>query len=169
MLEFCLENGNEMAIVPYSRNWDGEGNPPIESIFGWGHVIQSERLPDGRSNILLEGLGTAELIDYKSTEPFRIANVHKIEQDRLGKNNPLFTEMLEELLVLTKRILLAEGADESIIMKMNHITKHMYPIDFIASMLNYEYSSKQEILETTNIIEKSTKLLNIVRAMNMRE
>lgn len=169
MLEFCLENGNEMAIVPYPRNWDGEGKPPMETIFGWGHVIQNEQLADGRSNILLEGLGTAELIDYHSEEPFMIANVRKIDQDKSGRFNPIFREMLDELLLLTKRILLAEGAEESIIMKMNHIANHMYPVDFIASLLNYDYNLKQEILETTNILEKSVKLLSIVRTMNLRE
>ncbi len=169
MLEFCLANGNQLAIAAYPRNWSGKGLIPLETVFGWGHVIQSEKLPDGRSNILLEGLGTAEIIDYSQLEPFRIGNVRMIEQDKSGKKNPEFLEMLEELLILTKRILLAEGADESIIMKINHIANHTYPIDFIASILNYEYEFKQEILETTNIVDKSVKLLNIVRAMNMRE
>lgn len=169
MLTYCLENGNEMGIVPYPRNWTGSGPLPLEKIFGWGHVIQCERLEDGRSNILLEGLGTAEIIDYESMEPFRISNVRKIDQDKVSKSNSDFKDMLAELLLLTKRILLAEGAEELIILKINHIANHMFPIDFIASILNFEYRKKQEILETVNLLEKSHKLLSILRDMNLRE
>ncbi len=169
MLEFCLENGNELAVAPFKKKSDMSAEPQIESIFGWGHVIQKERLPDGRSNIILEGLGTAELIDYKSLEPFRIARVSKIDQDRTARNNPQYLEILNEIIHLTKRILLAEGAEESLILKMNQISRQMFPVDFIASMLNYDYFQKQEILGTTNAIDKSIKLLNIVRAMNLRE
>lgn len=169
MLTFCLENGNEMGIIPLPRNWPGFGMVPFEKTFGWGHVIQSEHLLDGRSNILLEGLGTAEIIDYLSMEPFRIANVRKIDQDKSGKSNPEFKVMLDEILILTKRILLAEGTDEAIILKINQISNHTFPVDFIASILNFEYDLKQEILETVNIFEKSNKLLNVVRQMNLRE
>ncbi|WP_167884463.1 LON peptidase substrate-binding domain-containing protein [Leptospira ilyithenensis] len=171
MLDFCLENGNEMAIAPYKKDWNylESSSPPIESVFGWGHVIQKEGLPDGRSNIILEGMGTAKLVSYESTEPFRIAQVEKIQQELNRKDDPDFQNLVEELLVLTKRILLSEGAEENLIMKMNHITKHPFPIDFIASLLNYEFSAKQDILATANIIEKANKLIQIVRSLNMRE
>ncbi len=169
MLDFCLENGSEMAMAPFPKEWKGLGIPPIPEIFGWGHIIQKERLPDGRSNIILEGLGTAKLLEYQSQDPFLIATVEKIPQESFQKQNDEFKAVLDELLMLTKRILLAEGADESLIMKMNHISKHPFPIDFIASLLNYEFLIKQEILETSNIIEKAAKLLHIVRSLNLRE
>jgi ATP-dependent Lon protease len=169
MLEFAIENGNEMAIAPYSKQSGLSSVSPIETTFGWGHIIQKEQLPDGRSNILLEGLGTAELIEYISTEPFRIAKVKKIDQDRTHSSDPKFKEMIEEMLILTKRILLAEGAEDSLIIKMNHIANHMYPVDFIASMLNYDYNKKQELLSTTDAMKKAKKLLEIVRTLNLRE
>ncbi len=169
MLEYCLENGNEMAISPYKKNWKPFEAPQIEKVFGWGHVIQKEQLPDGRSNIILEGMGTAEIIEFNSTEPFIIATVKKIEQDRSQKSNPQYQLSIDEILLLTKRILLSEGADESLILKMNHIKNHFYPVDFIASMLNYDYEQKQDILSTTNAMDKAIKLLNIVRSLNLKE
>lgn len=70
---------------------------------------------------------------------------------------------------LTKRILLSEGAGEDLILRMNELVTHPFPIDFIASILNFEFSKKQEILVDPNPMEKTKILMEIVEELNLRE
>ncbi len=171
MLSYALENGKELAIAPLLKTDQKRTGlePNIEQSFGWGHIIQHEMLPDGRSNIILEGTGVCKLIDFKQSAPFLVASVEKFENDRKALKTEFYQEKLSELLVLTKRILLSEGAEEGLIMKMNLVTKHPHAVDFIASLLNYDFSQKQEILETIDLKEKVIKLLEIVSQLNLRE
>ncbi|TGM48472.1 ATP-dependent Lon protease [Leptospira biflexa] len=169
LLDFCLENGGEMGMAPYPKAFLGKGLPPIPEVVGFGHIIQKESLPDGRSNIILEGLGTAEIVSLTSTEPFYIAQVSKREHER-NKNVSLeLKEKIEELLVLTKRILLAEGAEEDLILKMNQILVHPFPVDFIASLIYFDFKTKQAILETTHLETKAELLKQVLMGLNLGE
>lgn len=168
MLEFCLENGGEMGLAPYPKHWS-EGSPPIPKIIGYGHIVQTERLPDGRSNIILEGLGTGELIHIESSEPFYIGTLERRIHEKNPKTDPIFEEEVEELLHLTKRILLSEGAEESLILKMNQISTHPYPVDFISSILYFDFDTKQKILEETSIRTKAKIVKEILIQLNLTE
>ncbi|MCW7481742.1 LON peptidase substrate-binding domain-containing protein [Leptospira kanakyensis] len=169
MLDFCMENGGEMGMAPYPKNWIGAGLPPIPEVVGYGHIIQKESLPDGRSNIILEGIGTAEIVSLDSTEPFYIAQIVRREHER-NKNVPEnIKEKIEELLVLTKRILLAEGAEEDLILKMNQILVHPFPVDFIASLIYFDFKTKQTILETTHLETKADLLKTVLLGLNLSE
>lgn len=169
MLEFTMENGGEIGLAPFPKTWKGLGRPPLPEIVGYGHVIQKESFPDGRSNILVEGLGTARVLSIESTDPFYISQVERRIHEKNPKNDSEFSERLNELLHLTKRILLSEGADESLILKMNQIFEHPYPVDFIASILYFDFRTRQEILEETNVRTKSTRLREILMELNLTE
>nr|WP_039927837.1 LON peptidase substrate-binding domain-containing protein [Leptospira yanagawae] len=169
LLDFCLENGGEMGMAPYPKGWTGNGLPPIPEVVGFGHIIQKESLPDGRSNIILEGIGTAEIVSLSSTEPFYIAQVSRREHERNKNVTAELKEKIEELLVLTKRILLAEGAEEDLILKMNQILSHPYPVDFIASLIYFDFKTKQRILETTHLETKANLLKQVLMGLNLGE
>nr|WP_209451981.1 LON peptidase substrate-binding domain-containing protein [Leptospira ryugenii] len=167
MLSYCLENGRELAVSPYRQS--DQWNIEMETTFGFGHIIQHEALPDGRSNIILEGLGIASLQEIISEEPFIIANVEKMIPERNLKEDENYQQTLDELIFLSKRILLREGADESLILKMNQIKNHFYPVDFLASIIPFDYESKQKILSTTKSWEKSLLFLEVLINLNLSE
>ena len=96
MLDYCIESDYELAITSL------KAQSRIETTFGWGKIIRHEPLSDGRANILLEGMGIATLISYKSTEPFIIAEIEKIENDYSHIQTEEFKELTNELIELTK-------------------------------------------------------------------
>lgn len=171
MLDYCMESGEELAVAPIlsAKSRTNSKHPEIETVFGWGKIIRRDPLPDGRSNILLEGKGIAKLIDYETMEPFRVARIQKLEPDFEYLRDADFKKDFERLLFLTKRILLSEGAGEDLILRMNELVTHPFPIDFIASILNFEFSKKQEILVDPNPMEKMKILMNIVEELNLKE
>ncbi|MEI7014384.1 LON peptidase substrate-binding domain-containing protein [Leptospira licerasiae] len=171
MLDYCSESGEEMAIAPIKMEPGNLKNPQpeIETIFGWGTIVRRDPLPDGRSNILLEGKGIAKLESYDTMEPFRIGVVEKLEPDSKYIEDKLFVEIFDRILYLTKRILLSEGAKEELILRMNDLWSHPFPVDFISSILNFNFKKKQEILSSTDQILKAQLLVGIVEEMNLGE
>ncbi|MGJ4747364.1 LON peptidase substrate-binding domain-containing protein [Leptospira sp. SA-E8] len=171
MLDYCSESGEEMAIAPIKMEPGNLKNPQpeIETIFGWGTIVRKDPLPDGRSNILLEGKGVAKLESYDTMEPFRIGIVEKLEPDSKYIEDKLFVEIFDRILYLTKRILLSEGAKEELILRMNDLWSHPFPVDFISSILNFNFKKKQEILSSTDQILKAQLLVGIVEEMNLGE
>lgn len=171
MLDYCSESGEEMAIAPIKMDPSNLKNPQpeIETVFGWGTIVRRDPLPDGRSNILLEGKGIAKLESYDTMEPFRIGFVEKLEPDSKYIEDKLFVEIFDRILYLTKRILLSEGAKEELILRMNDLWSHPFPVDFISSILNFNFQKKQEILSSTDQIFKAQLLVGIVEEMNLGE
>ncbi|WP_180993194.1 LON peptidase substrate-binding domain-containing protein [Leptospira inadai] len=171
MLDYCSESGEEMAVAPIRMDSlkKQDPHPEIESVFGWGTIIRRDPLPDGRSNILLEGKGIAKLSGYEVMDPFRIGIIEKIPSETKYTKEDGFRDVFDKILSLTKRILLAEGAQEDLILRMNELWNHPFPIDFISSILNFEFQKKQEILSHPDPIAKAKVLLWIVEEMNLGE
>lgn len=171
MLDYAMESGQEMAVAPLKGNWNSVRitDPPVEEVFGWGKVVRLDPLPDGRSNIILEGKGIARLRHYETMEPFRIAEVEKIHSDQNHRETSEFQSIFERLLFMTKRILFTEGAGEDVILRLNDLNQHPYPVEFMTSILTLPFRIKQQILEQEDPISKALLLLEILETRNLRE
>lgn len=156
MLDYCLENDEELGITSIKAN--GE----IENLFGWGRVIKREPLPDGRLNIILQGMGIAKLVRYKSQEPFIIANVEKRENDFSHLGTSEYSEKVDQILELTKRHLQNLQADESFLKDLEKLKEHPFPIDVIASFLDINTRVKKEILVMENQVSRADILISFL-------
>lgn len=67
-----------MAMLKAGADID-EGDSPIFSIGGAGEIVDSEELPDGRYNILLEGRFRFRVLAESPPSPYRVAEVQTIE------------------------------------------------------------------------------------------
>ncbi|WCL47903.1 LON peptidase substrate-binding domain-containing protein [Leptospira sp. GIMC2001] len=171
MISYCSESGNDIAIAAFKIgiDWRKSKNPDIEEIFGWGKIVQRNDLPDGRSNILVEGKGIVKLQNYREFEPFRIGNVFEYPYYKDFADENENKEQILEILHLTKRILLADGAPEDFLIKINHLMNHPHPFDFVSSILNFPINLKQELLEIQSEVKKARILKGIIENINLRE
>jgi ATP-dependent Lon protease len=171
MIDYCSESDNELAVAPIElkKNSKTEENPPIERIFGWGTIIQKEYLDDGRSNIVIEGKGVLELKSYLSLEPFRIGVVQEYSPEPYNRNQDNFQEILNEIIQLTKRIIVYEGAPETFLTMVENIHSYSYPIDFIASLLQSNTSFKQSLLVEKNEWKRAVQLRDLLKRINLIE
>lgn len=172
MIEYCSESDNEIAIAPIIMNQPKDVSseqPLIEKVFGWGKIINKDYLPDGRSNIIIEGKGLLELIDYKSTDPFLIGNVQEYKTNSIPQNNDSFQDQILNIIHLTKRILLTDGAPEELLVKINQLSRHPFPIDFITSILHFEFINKQAILIEKDPFVKIDLLKSVLEKINLQE
>jgi len=58
---------------------DYQGTPPIRPYVCIGYIIRHEPLPDGRFNILLQGVCRANITEEVPSEPYRMARVNPTE------------------------------------------------------------------------------------------
>ncbi len=61
----ALEGDKVMALANLQAGWEGQygGRPPMQPILCAGLISWHEELPDGRYNILLQGVSRARLLD----------------------------------------------------------------------------------------------------------
>ncbi len=75
----ALEADRTIAMAMLKPGWEDEEEPlPIHAMGGAGEIVESEQLPDGRYNIVLEGLFRYRILKETCTGPYRVAQVEEI-------------------------------------------------------------------------------------------
>ncbi|TVQ33149.1 MAG: hypothetical protein EA376_03590 [Phycisphaeraceae bacterium] len=75
MVESALDGAGQIAIATFEgERWKQEyhGTPPLRPVVCVGHIVQHERLFDGRYNILLQGVCRAMIKEENPTDSERL-------------------------------------------------------------------------------------------------
>jgi len=73
MIAHCLATHRALVVarVADERDRDDAGRPRFAHVAGLGFIVEHKALPDGRSNILLQGRARVSLEEIPSGDPFR--------------------------------------------------------------------------------------------------
>lgn len=75
MVERSLDSAGQIAMATFSGNrWKQEyhGHPPLRPAVCVGQIVQHEKLPDGRYNVLLQGVCRARIIREERPDEDRL-------------------------------------------------------------------------------------------------
>lgn len=108
MVARALEADRMIGMALLKPGWETAAEPPpIHPIGGAGEIVESEDLPDGRYNILLEGRFRYRVIEEAAPDPYRIARVEELparpfasreERDKaVATSVALFSEIAKDL------------------------------------------------------------------------
>lgn len=81
MIADVLAGDQFMAVALLKPGYEDlylSASAPIHSVIGVGRIVGSERLDDGRYNILLRGEARAKLIEEQPARPYRVATVQQL-------------------------------------------------------------------------------------------
>jgi Lon protease-like protein len=81
MVADCLAADRRLAVVMLRPGWERDypGRPPVHAIAGAGEIMQSERLADGRYNILLDGQARIRIEEEPATDlPYRVVRARPL-------------------------------------------------------------------------------------------
>ena len=80
MVADSLEGDRIIGMAMLKPGWEEAGeNPGIRPIGGAGEIVESEKLPDGRYNILLEGRFRYRILEEREVStPYRVATVEEV-------------------------------------------------------------------------------------------
>lgn len=76
MVADALENDRTIGMAMLKPGWElFEEPPPVIPVGGAGRIVESERLPDGRYNIVIEGEFRYRIVEETPPAPYRVAKV----------------------------------------------------------------------------------------------
>lgn len=81
LVEDCLAGDRRLAVVLLRPGWgkDYHGRPPVHPVAGLGEIIHTERLADGRFNILLDGRMRVRIEEELPVDrPYRVVRVRPL-------------------------------------------------------------------------------------------
>ena len=155
MVADCLAGEKRMVVVRLLPGWEQDyyGRPPIHTVAGVGEVVEVERLPDGRYNILLKGFARVLIEEeLQATEAYRVARCRPLEDQLPTAGSAALTPGLDALTASFLRLLGEIGRGEQGLTRL--ATEAPTPaalIDRVASVVVVESARRQQILEALDL------------------
>jgi len=153
------ENERLIVISNMTKVDQQKGSNPFASVATVGKMIHYELLPDGRSNIVLQGQFTADIEEViPSPKSYRICKIMKIREeywsDPLADRQDEYSKLLESIRDFMNRT-------NSRIKNLDEVALDDL-INGLAFSLNIESDDKQELLESQKLDERLDQLIQIL-------
>jgi Lon protease-like protein len=160
MVSSALEEDRLIGMVLLRPGWEGQydGNPPVYPIGCAGLITHAERLPDGRFNIVLQGLEKFRIEDEDQTRAYRMARVNSIEERMHDLDREAMREArrkLEALLVPQPK---GRGAEPKVPPSMGDEDL----VNALAQYLELEPVEKQALLEREGLLARCQSLIELL-------
>jgi ATP-dependent Lon protease len=154
--------GNRIIGVIAQKNSQAE-EPNIDDLYRNGtvaRIIKMLVLPDGNTTIIIQGKNRFAIREFVKEEPFLTARIDLQPEPLLNANGKEAKALVQSLKdAATKILKLNPEIPQEAQVALDNISSMSFLVHFLSSNLNVEVSDKQKILETQNIIERATLLL----------
>ena len=154
--------GNRIIGVVAQKNKQAE-EPNKDDLYRFGtiaRIIKMLVLPDGNTTIIIQGKNRFLIKEYLLDEPFMTANIELQPEPILDLENKELKALIQSLKDAASKILkLNPEIPQEAQVALDNIQSTGFLIHFLASNLNVEVPEKQKILETNDIAERGTLLL----------
>jgi Lon protease-like protein len=163
MVNDALASDGRLVMGHLRRGWekDWQGRPPIHRVATLARILREEPLPDGRYNLLVEGIERIEIVEEVPHTPYRRVVVES-RVDRLDDADRLpLAEAVVELTELCRRVARHLPAYADKLRNLENI--HVHPsiiADHVAALLVSEPYDRQSLLEQTRVVRR-VALLNV--------
>ena len=141
-----------MVLLRPGHEAEYEGRPPIFVVGCAGVIVAAEKLPDGRYNIVLDGLVKFRVLREDASRTYRIAEVVALPEVVEASDRSLLARrrrQLERTLLSVSpgtRLPPSDLPDEAV-------------VDGLSGALPLEPADRQELLEADGPIERALKLI----------
>ncbi len=145
-----------MVLLQPGHEAEYEGRPPVYAIGCAGVIIAAEELPDGRYNIVLDGLVKFRVLSEDTSRSYRLAEVEALPEVVEVTDRPLLAErrrQLEEtLLSISPGMELppSDLSDEEV-------------VDGLSQVLPLEPAHREVLLEVDGLVERALRLIRRLR------
>ena len=143
-----------MILLQPGHEAEYEGRPPIFAVGCAGVITAVEELPDGRYNIVLEGIMKFRVLSEDASRSYRLAEVEALPEV-VDASDPLLAQRRQQL----ERALLSRSpgmqlpssdmADEEV-------------IDGLSAVFPLNPADRQDLLEADGPIERAVRLIRLI-------
>ncbi len=154
--------GSRIVGVLAQKNSQAE-EPSIDDLYRTGtvaRIIKMLVLPDGNTTIIIQGKNRFAIREFVQEEPFLTAKVD-LQPELVPSPGSKETKALVQSLkdAASKILRLNPEIPQEAQVALDNITSMSFLVHFLSSNLNVEVSEKQKILETANLKDRGTLLL----------
>jgi len=154
--------GSRIIGVIAQKNKQAE-EPGSEDLYRFGtvaRIIKMLVLPDGNTTIIIQGKNRFAIKEFLQDEPFMTAKIELQTEPVPDLESKEVKALVQSLKDAASKILkLNPDIPQEAQVALDNIQSTGFLIHFVASNLNVEVPDKQKILETNNIIDRGTLLL----------
>ncbi|MBX2895854.1 MAG: endopeptidase La [Cyclobacteriaceae bacterium] len=154
--------GNRIIGVIAQKNKQAE-EPGMEDLYRFGtvaRIIKMLVLPDGNTTIIIQGKNRFQIREFVQDEPFMTARIDLQTEPALDLESKEVKALVQSLKdAATKILRLNPEIPQEAQVALDNIQSTGFLIHFLSSNLNVDVAEKQKILETNNIIDRGTLLL----------
>jgi Lon protease-like protein len=164
MVEDALAGDSIIGMVLLQPGFEDqyEGRPPIHAVGCAGMIVSSERLPDGRYNIVLRGLTKFRVLGEDQSRLYRLAEVEGIPEALAEEERELLTRRRHQVEDALRAAFPsspgppASASDEQV-------------IDGLSLMVPLEPAQRQRLLEADGLLERASTLIALIRPQSRAE
>jgi ATP-dependent Lon protease len=137
--------------------------PVVDDLYRTGtiaRIIKMLVLPDGNTTIIIQGKSRFKVKEFVQEEPYLTASFDVQPEPKINLQNREAKALGESLKDAALKVLkLNPEIPQEAQVALDNIQSMSFLIHFLSSNLNVEVHDKQKILETQNIIDRGTLLL----------
>jgi ATP-dependent Lon protease len=172
LVKKAYQGSRIIGVVPQKNAQQEE--PTLEDIYRIGtvaRIIKMLVLPDGNTTIIIQGKNRFNIREFVQEEPYLTARVDLLTDASVSVNGREAKALVQSLKEAALKILkLNPEIPQEAQVALDNIQSMSFLINFLASNLNVEVADKQKIVETQNIIDRGTLLLqHMSREIQMLE
>jgi len=160
MITDCLARDERLAVVGLKPGYEAvyEGKPPVYEVAGAGRIVQWERLPTGRYNLLLRG-DCRVRIDRELPADTLYRMVAATPLEETGAEGPSVEAMASRVRARCHQILTAVGRSGVELQKeLDALRDPAELCDQVASALVPAAATRQALLEELNVERRLGRL-----------
>jgi uncharacterized protein len=160
MLADALEGERLIGMVLLKAGFEAEyeGRPPVYPIGCAGLVTHAERLPDGRSNIVLQGLEKFRVLDERDDRAYRRAHVEPLAEWPSDRAREPLRGARRRLEALVAPLVERAGAE----LKIPPTISDEELVNALAQYLPLEAVEKQALLEQDGVLARCHALIDLL-------
>lgn len=172
MLADCLAGDRRLAMVLLRPGWeeDYHGRPPVYAVAGAGEIVNAEMLPDGRSNIVLQGLGRMVIEgEVPSSKPYRIARASWLDDVYPSRGEEALAPQVEHLRQVCGRLLSTLPTPVPGLVEL--LTDRDPPgafVDRVSSLAVNDMEARQRLLESNDVERRIAEVIGHVEGLLRR-
>lgn len=160
MVADALDGDRMIGMVLLRPGWEGayDGRPPVYPVGCAGLITHSERLPDGRYNIVLRGLEKFRIAGEDNSRAYRQARVEEIMETLDARDRDVMHSERRRL----ESLLVPQPAGRGVDPKMPPSMADEDLINALAQYLELEPVEKQALLERDGLLARCRSLIELL-------
>lgn len=165
MIADVLGGGQTLLIALLKPGWEQDyyGTPDVYPVACVGRVVQHQKLPDGRYNIIVQGEEKVFIERFERQEPYRIARVRRLGEDLGWAAHPGAGDMASQLVELYRRAHQRQGTSLDLEQVLGPNVTPEAVVNTIAMSVDTEPQMRQQLLEMDGLELRFRALHQILR------